>query len=277
MSTLQMFAETGAIGDTAIALCRAFAAMVAMKHVDAVIHTAKTFKFGKDPEIRECPFNPNVITILENCSFVKEIVFDCDYKKPNSLQYSEKYNCKIEQPTYGCDFVDIRRFVSLYSFVPDDYGLEGKIAVFQPISLRSKPKKQIDSYIAIWNESIKALIDVGYKIVMIGGKDDPYQVTFNAKYEDYIINKCGKWTILQSLAYLLYRADIVLSCDSWAAWWGIASRLPTLVAWGHRMQNKTDLWLLDFLGNKDCYKYGWASNKENCDKFLAEYIGKMKD
>lgn len=272
-----MYSETGAIGDTAIALCRAFAAMVALKHSDTVIHSCKTFKFNQDSEIRECPTNPNVIKILENCSFIKEIVLDCDYGNPDSFQHSTKYGCKIEQPNYGCDFIDIRKFISLYNHIPDDYELQGKVALFQPISLRSKPKNFIEDYIAKWDKTIESLIEANFKIVMVGAIDDPYQITFNAKYEEKIINKCGKWNILESLAYLMHRADLVVSCDSWAAMWGIACRLPTLVAWGYRMQQEIDLWLLDFIGNKDCYKYDWASKKETCDKFLANYIHKIKD
>jgi hypothetical protein len=271
-----MFMETGAIGDMAIGLCRAFAGMIAEKHSDVIVHVSQKFRTRNFP-LLEYEANPNAIKILENCSFVKEICFDCDYNKKNGMAYSKKHSCKIEEPKFGCDFIDIRKYLALYNFIPDDFDLKGKIALFQPISLKSKPSANINEYIPVWNECLEALLSKGYKIVMVGAKNDPYHVTFDPKYEEKIINKCGKWSMLQSVAYLLYRCDLVVSCDSWAAMWGIACRLPTLAAWGYRMREETDFWLLDFLGNKDCYKYGWSNEKEKCDEHLAKYIASLQD
>lgn len=271
-----MFMDINAIGDMALNLCRAFAGMVAGGHSDVVVHTSAKFQTNTFP-LQECACNPNALKILENCSFIREVCHECEPSKPETMVYSQKYKSKIEEPKFGCDFINIRKYLSLYNFVPDDHDIKGKVAIFQPISLRHKPAEKIKHYIPVWNKCLETLISQDYTIVMVGAKDDPYQITFDPKYEDHIFIKCGKWSLIESLAYLCYRSDLVVSCDSWAAMWGIASRLPTLAAWGYRMQNEIDLWVLDFLGNKDCYKYGWSSEKEKCDQYLAKYIANLQD
>lgn len=273
MSTLHIYCETGAIGDTALNLCRTHIAMEDQGHAEAIVHTSPIFRFGEP--MMEKPYNPDVITILKNCPFIKDVVFDCNYNDLTTFKFSQKYNCPIQQPMTYRERHNIKDWVNLESFFPPDAPMEGKIAVFQPISLRYKPQKHLEDYIPEWNRCIKTLCQHGYKVVMVGGIDDPIHLTMNKFIIEKTINKIGSWTQLQSLAYLLYRANIVVGCDSWAAIWGIAARIPSAVAWGYRMEAQIDWWVTGFLGNRDCYKYAWSSQKDYCDVALANYLGNL--
>lgn len=264
MSDLHIYFETGAIGDTGLNLCRANIAMCAIGHDASIIHTSPIFKsHGKETKT-----NPNVKVILERCKFIKKIEYDVDYNEKNSFYFSKKYNCQIYQPMLTRDEHDIKEWIDLKDFTPE-INTKNKIAVLQPVSIDLKPQQFIDWYIPIWDRCIGLLHEKGYDIYMVGGQNDPIEKTMKKESIEKTKNKIGSWSILESLAFTIYRADIVLACDSWAAIWGPAAKIPTFTAWGYRMENNIDFWVTGFLGNRNYYKYGWSSQKEYCDAYLA--------
>ena len=269
MSSLHIFCETGAFGDTVLNLCRANIAMHKLGHEDVIVHSSKTFKYNDN---REAPTNPDILEIYKKTNFVKEVVFDVDYENRSSLEFSKKYNTPILQPMFFKDKHDVRDWVDLKEFLPKD--IEGeKLALFQPISLKMKPQSHLDDYTPVWSRCLKTLLRKKYKIVMVGGKDDPIDLCVPKDLMKDIDNKIGKWSILEAIAFTLYKADIAVACDSWAALWSVASRKKTAIAWGYRMENNIDFWVTGFLGNQDCYKYGWSSQKDYTDALLANYLG----
>jgi hypothetical protein len=272
-NSLHIYFETGAIGDTAFNLCRANIAMQNRNHDDCIVHTSPIFRFG-NPTI-EIPSNPDVSTILNKTNFIREIVFDVDYKIAESFIKSQKYNCEIYQPNEYRKFNNILEWIDLKEYhLPCE--TTSKTAIFQPISLQFKPRQHLEDYIPVWTRCIETVLQNGYEIFMVGGANDDIDQCIPKNLMKYLNNKINLWSPLNSLAFLLYRSDIVISCDSWAAIWGIAARKPTAVAWGYRMENNIDFWATNFLGNKDCYKYGWSSQKDFCDIYLAQYLNSIK-
>lgn len=270
MTDMHIFAESGAIGDTALNLCREHIALSNSSHEKVIIHTTPYLKANE-----LCiPTNPIVHEIWKRTNFIKEVVMDVKHDDEQSFKISKKYGVPIEHPMLFRNFHDIRKWVDLSKFIPEDISKE-KVALFQPISLKMKPKEHLNDYIPVWTRCLRTLINNGYRIVLVGAADDPIDLCVDKEFMPYIDNKCGKWTILQAIAFTLYRADVVVSCDSWAGLWGIAARKPTVIAWGYRMENNIDFWVTGFLGNQDCYKFGWSSQKEYCDALLAAYLGSI--
>jgi len=272
MSDLHIYCETGAIGDIAISICRSHIAMEAWGHTKTIIHTSPIFRYGNPPQDK--PYNSDCITILQHCNFIKDIVFECEHDKPETIQISKKYKCQITQPIIYREKQNILDWINLKNFLPKEE-FKGKVAIFHPVSLANKPSKHLDDYIPEWDRCIKTLIQNGFTIVMVGGENDPIHLTMKKTTIEKINNKIGLWSQLESLAFLLYRADVVVSCDSWGAIWGPAARIPSAIAWGYRMENNIDWWVTGFIGNKDCYKYSWSSQKDYCDVDLANYLGRL--
>lgn len=256
MEYLHVYAETAAIGDTAFNLCRFNAAMHATNSYKVIVHTRKDFAANN----RVLQSNPNVIEIYKKTNFIENVVFD----EENYLG-KEYFHCLSHN--------NILNWIDLQEYIPEKKSK--KTILFQPISLKFKPKEHINDYIPVWKRCIDCLLRKNYEIIMVGGLDDPLDLCIESKHFNRINNKCGKWTILQSIAYLLYEADAVLSCDSWAGIWGIAARKPTAISWGYRMENNIDWWATNFLGNRDVYKYGWSSQKDYCDALLADFLSKL--
>jgi len=269
MSDLHIYAESGAIGDTALNLCRQHIALATSNHEKAIIHTTP-FLIANGINI---PSNPIVHEIWRRTNFIKEVVMDVEHGDEETFKFSKKYNTNIEHPMMGRDYNDIREWVDLRDLTPNAPG--DKIAVFQPISLRMKPKDHLDDYIPVWDRCLRTLINKGYQIIMVGAADDPIHLCVKDEYIPHIDNRCGKWSILEAIAFTMYRANVVVSCDSWAGLWGAAARKNTAIAWGYRMENDIDFWVTNFLGNRDCYKYGWSSQKGYCDALLAAYLGSL--
>lgn len=264
-----IYFETGAIGDTALNLCRAHIGMKNRNLQSCVVHTSPIFKFG-DPKI-VVPSNPDVIEIIKNTNFIQEIVYDIDYDKAESFKISKKYNCPIYQPNEFRNYHNIKEWVNLEKYLlPIE--IKKKLAIFQPISLKYKPIQHLEDYIPVWKRCLEALLAKDYHIVMVGGPEDQIELCVPNEIRQYLDNKIQVWSPLNSLAFLLYQADFILSCDSWAAIWGAAARKHTAIAWGYRMENNIDFWVTGFLGNQDCYKYGWSSQKEFCDIYLSDFI-----
>lgn len=267
-----IYFETGAIGDTALNLCRANIAMSKRSLSSCIVHTSPIFQFG-NPKIT-VPSNPDVIKILENTNFIKDVVFDIDYSDAVSFRFSQKYQCPIEQPNEFREYHDIKEWVDLKQFNPH-FKTKSKVALFQPVSLKYKPQAYLDCYIPVWRRCVETLLKKKYHIIMVGSTEDPIDACVPNALLNHIDSKIGIWEPLQSLAFLLYQADIVLSCDSWAGIWGAAARKPTAIAWGYRMEQNIDFWVTGFLGNRDCYEYAWASQKDYSDAYLANYLSKI--
>jgi hypothetical protein len=268
MSSLHIFCETGAFGDTALNLCRCHIAMKALGRDDVIIHTSPIFKFGQP--VREIPMNENVLEIYKRTKFVKDIVADVDYDDQQSLRISKKYGVPILQPMNQRDHNNIKEWVDFDDLTPDVDS--EKSVLFQPISLKMKPQDQVDAYIPVWTRCLKTLIEKNYKIYMVGSEDDQIDLCVPKEFLPYIENKIGEWNILQSIAFTINKAEIILSCDSWAGLWGAGCRKKTAIAWGYRMENNIDFWVTGFLGNRDCYVYGWSSQKDYTDALLASYL-----
>ena len=269
MEDLHIYFETGAIGDTAFNLCRANIAMEAMNLKSTIVHTSNIFKsHGKIKQT--CP---NVKTILESTSFIKKIEYDVDYNDTDSFRYSKKYETPIYQPMFYRDENDIKSWVDLSRYIPEKKG-DRKVAVLQPVSLEMKPPPYVDWYVPIWDRCVNLLHEKGYEIVMVGGTNDPIERCMKSETIKKTNNKIGAWSILESLAFTIYESDLVLACDSWSAIWAPAARIKTFTAWGYRMENHIDFWATGFLGNRNYYEYGWSSQKDYCDAYLA---GKISD
>jgi len=273
MSDLHIFCETGAIGDTVLNLCRSYAGMKAFGHDKTVVHTSKTFRFSDPP--MEIPNSPDVLEIYRNCHFVKDIVEEVDYANPETMRFSQKYKVPILQPMYCSTDHDVRDWIDLKKYLPETNDNHEKIAVFQPVSLKHKPKKYLNWYISVWDRCINLLHEKNYHIYMIGAPDDPYELTLKKENLNKVISKIGQWSILQALAFLLYKSDLVVSCDSWAGVWGAAAKIPSVNAWGYRYEMDIDLWVMRFLGNADYYKYYWSSQKDYCDATLAAHLSNI--
>jgi hypothetical protein len=267
MEDLHIYFETGAIGDTGLNLCRANIAMTERNLQSTIVHTSPIFKsHGKVK--KSCQ---NVKTILDSCNFIKKIEYDIDYDNDSSFYFSKKYNCKIFQPINFRNSHDIKEWVDLRKYIPEKKQNE-KVAVLQPVSLEMKPQQFLDWYVPTWDRCVNILHEKGFKILMVGGPNDPYQSCMKKETIEKTINKIGSWSILESLAFTIYEADLVLACDSWSAIWGPAAKVKTFTSWGYRMENNIDFWVTGFLGNKEHYEFGWSSQKEYCDAYLAGRI-----
>lgn len=264
MSNLHIYFETGAIGDTCFNLCRANIAMEHEGHDATIVHTSPIFKTNG----YEIKTNPNVAKILSKCNFIKSVEYDIDYNIKESFSYSKKYQKNIKQPMFTRENNDLKSWIDLTEFLPPCEEKE-KVAVFQPISLIQKPKQYLNDYIPVWDRCIRLLHEKKYKIYMVGAENDPIDLCIKPETQKLTINMLGKWSLLQSLSFTMYKADLIVSCDSWAAIWGPASKIQTFTAWGYRMENNIDTWALGFLGNRQYYKFGWSSQKEYCDAYLA--------
>ena len=87
MADLHIYAETGAIGDTALNLCRINVALSNSNCEKAVVHTSPILK-ANGLQIKT---NPIVHEILKRTSFIREVVTDVDHNDRESFNKSKKY------------------------------------------------------------------------------------------------------------------------------------------------------------------------------------------
>lgn len=273
MSIFHTYCECGAIGDTAFNICRTHTAMEKLSCNSAIIHTAPFLLINQFDYNQQVFLNNEVVEIWNNCNFVDKVEIDVNLEDGKSIYFSDKYQAKIWQPMFTRERNSLLDWIDLKKYTPEIVTKQ-KIAVFQPISLQNKPKRFHEDYIQVWDRCLNNLLKNDFYIVMIGGKGDDFSRCFDSKYLNYIDNRVGSWSILESLSFLLYRSDIVLSCDSWAAVWAIAARIKTFVSLGYKMEFTGDFWAYGFLGNLDCYDLGWTSQGQYCDAYLAEAIKK---
>ena len=271
MSDLHIYFETGCVGDTGLNLCRAHAAMIAKGHSGVVVHTSPVFRFGNPP--RSCQSSDVVLEILRRCPFIRHVEFDVDYSDPASFRFSSRHGCEILQPMVFRANNDIKDYVDLRDLCPE--WPSGKpVALLHPVSLRYKPEDRLDDYVPVWDRCVGVLAEKGYRVFLVGSEDDPAGLTMSKSTMSLCESMVGRWSLLESLAFAMYKADFVVACDSWASIWGPAARVQTVCAWGYRMEADIDFWVTNFLGNRDFYKHGWSSQKEYCDALLASQLGK---
>ena len=254
------------------------------KGKDVVIHTDKIAWCGHTLEW--FPMDQNIFKFWSTISFVKGIIFDISQKKPiDKGRQESKFHVgmtlasgsKISGDTFTYDISKDINFSSLPRF-RHPYRVDNhKIAAFQPISILHRAKNDVQSeYINPWDKSVEALLEQGYEVVAIGSEKDEkdmekYHPNLLKKYP--ITNLLGKTNIFESIDLIMNHASFVLSCDSWSAWYGIASRKKTAVSAGKTYRNNSEETVyIEALGNKDVYKLDYSNNDEQCDLNLAEWI-----
>ena len=231
------------------------------------------------------PMNQDIFKFWSSVDFIKGIIFDVSQRKPIDKGRKEsKYHVgmtlasgpELFGNTFTHDISEDIDFSFISEFFTNPYNSESKIATFQPISILHKSKNDLQlEYISPWDKSIEALLECGYEVVAIGSKKDEkdmkqYYPKLLDKYP--IVNLLGKTSMFESIDLSMNHAAFVLSCDSWSAWFGIASRKKTAVAAGKTFRSGENNLYVEALGNKDVYKLDYAYNKDACDSSLAEWI-----
>ena len=258
------YIENGALGDQAFFLCHIYSLCNYFKVPSVDIFSERYFCYihPDEPPQYKKP-NQAVLFLWTQCRRINSIRFLWS-QEPNFFQYCPKDRLST--------FHRISEWLDpLERITP----LEGeKKCVFQPVSIQMKSKKLLGEYLCPWNHCIDALLNNGYSIYMIGSKEDEQYLPdlIDKKYMPKINNLINKISLTDALEMVLYQADFVLSCDSWAGVWGIANRVPTACAWGPRMEAGQDDYVLDYLGNRDVYSFDWSSKKEVTDRALAKWI-----
>ena len=246
-----------------------------------IIHTAKDL-FDTHHKRYICS-DKNILKFWSTIKFVKGIIFDVDQRTLPTDAYESNYNffSPLNSP-YDEDFkynlsnqIDFSLFPKRFSgHIDENY----KTAVFQPISLKNKPPELRNDFIATWDHSVSALIDKGYKILLIGSNDDlkvldDIYANSYFPYLDNTINLMGCLDIFESIELVMEKADFVLSCCSWSGWYGIAARKKTAMTLGPLMEeNKKDRCFVDLMKNKDVFYMDYSSKKEEADKNIAKWI-----
>ena len=271
---------------------------------DQMFHlaTAKRFADGKNIIIHSdkeawagrtgtwSRMNFDILKFWMTFNFVKGVVFDVSQR---SFQLADIFHSMfwvkemahmisssplVESRTYNIaediDFSSLPRFDAGLHFVG-----RADLAVFQPLSTIHTGPKRFSGPIA-WDESVKALLDKGYEIVTVGSAQDEQDAKerYPNLFEKYPIkNLMGKTSMFESIDLLMNHSSFVLSCDSWATWYGIASRKKTAAAVNKdwlAVQTPYEHLSINYhqaFGNEDIYKTCFAGS-DNCDTTLANWI-----
>ena len=245
-----------------------------------IIHTAKDL-FDTHHK-RYVSTDKNILKFWSTFNFVKGIIFDVDQRTLPTDAQNSNYNLfpHLNLP-YDDNFqYDLSNEIN-FSLFPKrftyDIDQKSKIAVFQPVSLKNKPVELKKDFIATWDKSVSSLLEKKYKIYAVGSSEDLDLVheIYGHKsflYLDNVINLMGCLDIFESIELVMKKADFVLSCDSWAGWYGIASRKKTAYAAGPLIENGTDSHYLNCIKNKDVFFMDYSSKKEETDKNMAKWI-----
>ena len=246
------------------------------KKSKVIIHTGKT---ALNPHL-EMPFpcDQGILKLWSSFSFVEGILFDC--RQSHLHKDARKSNYEW--------------FPFLNEGIPDDYNIDlskdinfslfpkrfepmghSKIAVFQPISLKNKPQNLKNDFICSWDQSVKQLINKNYFIYVIGSSEDANQCDIfypDLLKDNNIINLMGKLDMLEAIDLVMNHASFVLSCCSWSAWYGIASRTLTAFAAGPMLEKGHDDKYIRLIKNKDIFYMDYSSKKEEADSNIQEWI-----
>lgn len=267
-------------GDQILNLFSCYYHMQNMGKEGMVIHTAK--EFYNPHHHSYTPADKDIIKFWTTFNFVKGILFDVDQRSlPTDIDqskyfifpyldypYNEDYICKFSET------INFSLFPSSSFEIDDD-----KAAIFQPISLKNKPSKHvgftINDFICEWDCCIKELLFKGYKIYAIGSQEDEekYKELYPALHDNsHIVNLMGKISMFEAINLVMNKASFVLSCDSWAGWYGIASRVKTGYAAGPLIESGQDKQYLELIKNKDIFYMDYSSKKQETDKSIANWI-----
>tara|TARA_R100001198_G_C5219405_1_gene202085 strand:+ start:126 stop:995 length:870 start_codon:yes stop_codon:yes gene_type:complete len=277
---LHIFSPTGMWGDQILNLFSCYYHMVNTGKEGIIIHTAKDL-FDTHHK-RYVSTDKNILKFWSTFNFVKGIIFDVDQRTLPTDAQNSNYNLfpHLNLP-YDDNFqYDLSNEIN-FSLFPKrftyDIDQKSKIAVFQPVSLKNKPVELKKDFIATWDKSVSSLLEKKYKIYAVGSSEDLDLVheIYGHKsflYLDNVINLMGCLDIFESIELVMKKADFVLSCDSWAGWYGIASRKKTAYAAGPLIENGTDSHYLNCIKNKDVFFMDYSSKKEETDKNMAKWI-----
>lgn len=265
MKKISFFADNGPIGDQAFNICQIHDICEYYGIPGLDLYTYRKFLHNVHGYIYVKESNPDVFYLWSQCKYINSINFIDYTNKDCGKQMIENYDLFIDCPDDEIisDTHKISDYLSLIPMAESQY-IGRKVAIFQPVSVLHRPGEMFKDYLVKWNSSLKALIDKNYSIYMIGSERDfeivqEYQLV-PKKLFPYIENLCGKIKMIDAIRLLLYRADFVLGCDSWAVAYGIANRIPTAVSWGPKIEAGGREGKLPFyLGNKDIYLNRWAS------------------
>jgi hypothetical protein len=215
MSKLHIFFECGAIGDQTLNLYRAATAMDAEGHDKVVVHYATEFRYAEKRVTTKC--NPDALAIWQRTKFIERCIPDIKYDDPDTFLRSKWLNVPIERPMLCRSYNQIKDWLDLKEFtpkLPDDK----PVALFHPVSIKFKQNmvspEDLEGCFPVWRRCLTLLIEKGYRVVMVGGPDDPWRRVVPPDLLPKIDNKIGKWKQLEAVAALLYKADVILACDS---------------------------------------------------------------
>ncbi len=275
-NNLHVFSPSGWWGDQILNLFSIKYCLDKENKDGVIIHTGKRVY---NPHLKMYyPADEGIIKFWSTFKFVKGVLFDMDQssmyedaKKSNYNWYPFLNESIPEDYKY-----DLSKDIDFTLFPRSNLALKhDKIAVFQPISLKNKPTELVNHFLCYWDYSIRALKDKGYAIYMIGSRED----YFNARelYPELIddkdiVNLMDKISMFDAINLVMNYASFVLSCCSWSAWYGIASRKKTAFCAGPLIEDGEEDKYVNLMGNKDVFFMDFSSKKQYADSAIANWI-----
>jgi len=257
--------------------------MLNMGKEGIVIHTSKDLYNTHHKNYTNT--EKDILKFWSTIDFVKGIFFDVDQRTLQDDGINSDYEIfpHLNYPYDDHYICNLSKHIN-FSFFPKRFtekiNSSDKIAVFQPISLKNKPKHLVADFVATWNKSVGELINKNYHIYLIGSSDDYFEAKkiYGDKFTEEIVspqitNLMGKLDMFEAIDLVMNKADFVLSCCSWAGWYGIASRKKTAMALGPLMEEGgIDKRHTDLIKNKDVFFVDYSSKKDKADNNIANWI-----
>lgn len=260
---------------------------------DVIIHTDTDAWAGVSRSWYHMDFD--ILRFWTTFSFVKGVIFDVSQRSfqladigTSVFHVNEMANTIMQSPPVENHTYDIREDIDFFSLPHfsdnsqhyiNDWNDPAKVAVFQPMSTIHKDLNNL--HIPSWDASVKALLDKGYEIAIIGSAQDGRDIE---KYYPNLLERypmrdlTGKTSMFESIDLVMNCSSFVLSCDSWSFWYGIASRKKTVAAVNASFfqqetsrRNPFSAQFSQAFGNEDVYKTCFAGS-DNCDATLANWI-----
>tara|TARA_R110000824_G_scaffold395424_1_gene596048 strand:- start:7336 stop:8196 length:861 start_codon:yes stop_codon:yes gene_type:complete len=276
---LHIFTPAGMWGDQILNLFASHYHMENMGKKGLILHTGKDLFATHHHSY--APIESDILKFWTTFDFVKGILFDVDQRSLPQDACDSNYDIFpfLDFPyddDYKCDLANHIDF-SLFPESSLKVTTDTKVAVFQPISLKNKPPLLKNDFICEWELSVNQLIAKGCTIYVIGGAEDTEN--YNTLYPQFsdrkqIINLMGKISMFEAINLVMNKADFVLSCCSWSAWYGIASRTKTAFAAGPLLEDGTDGKYLNLIKNKDIFYMDYSSKKRQADTNISQWIKK---
>ena len=274
---LHIHSPCGFWGDQMLFLFSAYYHMKSQKKDGLIIHTGKDLwhthagLYG--------PSQKDIFQFWSCFNFVKGIMFDMDQRDLNGNADKSLYDVL---PLLDCGYddeykLDISKKIN-FNLFPSRFENTyiKKIAVFQPVSLLNKPEQFKQDFVCKLSETIKTVAEKGYTIIAIGSASDRehYEALYHdLPYKHKIVELFDSINMFQAIDLVMNHADLVVSCCSWSAWYGIASRTKTAMALGPLMEKgKEDSKYVDLMKNKDVFFMDYSSKKEETDLSISNWI-----